>query len=209
VLKPPKRSRTGAAEPSPDGGDRALSNNEIVTLAVYLLGGDARYVDTEDVAVKANELAPGRFTWVKYHDQINIHTIKTHLWDAKSERKGALLLGSEKEGWMLAASGLELARGRVGALKGMKVARKKLSPAERQWRRGERVRMLHSDAFRKFTAEGSSSVTEEEADAFFRLNGYVVGEARERKITRVLNTFGDDEQLGPAVTALAARVRKG
>jgi len=39
------------------------ANREIVTLAVYLLGGDAHWVDTEDIAKKANELAPGRFTW--------------------------------------------------------------------------------------------------------------------------------------------------
>ena len=90
---------------------KALSNMEIVTLAVYFLGGQSRYVDTEDIAVKANELAPGRFTWVKYTSQINIHTIKTHLWDAKSERKGGLLLGSEKEGWMLSSSGHSLAQG--------------------------------------------------------------------------------------------------
>ena len=48
------------------------SNFQIVTVAVYLLGGEARYIDTEDVAMKANELAPGRFSWIKYRDQINI-----------------------------------------------------------------------------------------------------------------------------------------
>lgn len=48
---------------------KTLSNNEIVTLAVFLLGGDSHCVDTEDVAVKVNEIAPGRFTWRKYPDQ--------------------------------------------------------------------------------------------------------------------------------------------
>jgi hypothetical protein len=37
-----------------------FSNIEIVTIAVYLLGGDSKYIDTEDIAVKVNELAPGR-----------------------------------------------------------------------------------------------------------------------------------------------------
>ena len=41
---------------------KALSNHEIVTLAAYLLGGDSKRIDTEDVAVKTNEIAPGRFT---------------------------------------------------------------------------------------------------------------------------------------------------
>ena len=42
--------------------NRELANHEIVTIAVYLLGGEREPVDTEDVAKKANELAPGRFT---------------------------------------------------------------------------------------------------------------------------------------------------
>ena len=72
----------------------------------------SHYVDTEDIAVKANELAPGKFTWIRYRDQINIHVIKTHLWDAKSERKGNLLIGSEKkDGWSVQAVSHELAEG--------------------------------------------------------------------------------------------------
>ena len=48
---------------APTKPQNGLSNHEIVTLALYLLGGDTQYVDTEDIAVKANEVAPGRFTW--------------------------------------------------------------------------------------------------------------------------------------------------
>ena len=180
---------------------------EIVALAVYLLGGGTRYVHTEDVAVKANELTPGRFTWAKYPDQINIHTIMTHLWDAKSSRKGSILIGSEKEGWMLTEHGMELARSRVTALKGVKTARRKLTAGEQQWMRSERVRILNNETFRKAAAGGAAAVTREEAEAFFRLNDYVIGEARERKITRVLNTFGDDVELGAAVKTLAEKVR--
>ena len=58
---------------------KGLSNHEIVTLAVYLLGGDTQYVDTEDAAVKANELAPGRFTWRKCRDQINNNPVRKRL----------------------------------------------------------------------------------------------------------------------------------
>jgi hypothetical protein len=178
---------------------------EIVALAVYLQGGESRYVHTEDVAVKANELAPGRFTWAKYPDQINIHTIMTHLWDAKSNRRGCILIGSEKEGWMLSEHGMELARSRLTSLTGVKAARRKFTTGEKQWMRAERVRLLHSEAFRK--AAAGVAVTREEVDAFFRLNDYVGGEARERKITRVLNTFGDDAELGAAVKALAEKAR--
>lgn len=187
--------------------ERNLSNIEIVALAVYSLGGESRYIDTEDVAMRANALAPGRFTWAKYRDQVNIHTIMTHLWDAKSDRKGGLLIGSEKEGWMLTERGMALVRNRADALKGVKSAGPKLTAGEKQWKRGERARLLRSAAYRKHNSSGAGAVTREEAEAFFRLNDYVVGDARERKLIRILNAFGDDETLGPVVKILAEKVR--
>src|SRR5512139_1564750 len=86
--------------------ETGLSNHEIVTLAVYLLGGDSEYADTEDIAVKVNDLARGRFTWRKYPDQINIENIRAFLSDAKKPKNGAYLLGSGKEGWLLTEKGL-------------------------------------------------------------------------------------------------------
>lgn len=80
---------------------KGLSNHEIVTLAVYLLGGDTQYVDTEDAAVKANETAPGRFTWRKYRDQINIENFRTFLSDAKKQKNGSYLRGTGKDGRLL------------------------------------------------------------------------------------------------------------
>jgi hypothetical protein len=142
-------------------------------------------------------------SWVKYQDQINIHTVKTHLWDAKSERKGSLLLGTEKEGWMLTKSGLDLARQRISGLKGIKPQKKKLSESEKQWMRTERRRLIESTAYKKIPIGQSEQITQEEAESFFRLNNYVVGKARERKIVRVLNLFGDDPELGAAVKTLA------
>jgi hypothetical protein len=202
-----RKNNAGKRAAEVPGGSRALSNLEVVALAVYMLGGESRYIHTEDVAVKANELTPGRFTWAKYPDQINIHTIMTHLWDAKSSRKGSILIGSEKEGWMLTESGLDLARRRIDALKGVQKAPKKLTAGERQWKRGERIRMLNTDAFRKVAADGTEGVTREEAEAFFRLNDYVVGDTRERKITRAVNVFGEDPDFGHIVKMLAEKVR--
>ncbi len=73
---------------------KPLSNHEIVTVAVYILGGISGAVDTEDVAIKANELAPGRFSWKKYPTQVNLEVVRVYLSDAKKPSKGAYLLGS-------------------------------------------------------------------------------------------------------------------
>lgn len=188
---------------------RTFSNHEIVTLAVYLLGGDSWYIDTEDVAIKANEIAPGRFTWRKYPDQINIDAIRKRLSDAKKREKGGYLLGSFRNGWLLTEKGLKFAKERIRDLDGIDLSRKPLSRKERQWHRSERARLLATEAFKKFKSDGVNAITRQEAEAFFRIDDYVVGKARERKIVRILNTFGDDPELGRALKVLAGKVRGG
>jgi len=81
-----------------------------VVVAALLAGAKTASVDTEDIAMKANELAPGRFTWRKYKDQINIDTVRKRLWDATKPEKGSLLIGSEKMGWRLTKVGFVFAR---------------------------------------------------------------------------------------------------
>jgi hypothetical protein len=175
-------------------------------LATFLLGGDAHYVDTEDIAVKANKLAPGRFAWRKYPDQISLQNVRFSLEDAKKESFG-YVFGDSNTGWMLTANGLALARSRAEALKHVKAARKRLSEPEKQFMRTERSRLLGSEAYRKIAAGETQGVTDVEAETFFRLNAYVVGKARDRKVLRLLNIFGDDPELGTAVQALAEKVR--
>ena len=74
--------------------------------------------------------------------------------------------------------------------------------------RSERLRLLTSEAYLKLQSDGLHSVTEREADAFFRVDEYVTGPAREKKIVRIINYFGDDPDLGGAVKTLASKVRR-
>src|SRR5262249_5280318 len=83
-----------------------LKNTELVTWAVYLLGGDQRRIDTEDIAVKAFQLAPSRLAWRKYPDQINLELVRVSLSDAKKAEQGGLLTGSGRTGWSLTQKGL-------------------------------------------------------------------------------------------------------
>ncbi|SRR5882724_7328351 len=186
--------------------EKALANHEIVTIAVHLLGGDTAFIDTEDIAVKANELAPSRFTWRKHQDQINLEVIRVYLSDAKKPDKGAYLLGSGTDGWMLTPQGLSFARSHVGKLQEANLSRKPLSAKERHWLQAERVRLLSSDAHARFLEGGVDAVSPRQAEAFFRLDAYVTGEARHRKVVRLLNAFGDDPDVGKTVVALAGNV---
>jgi len=183
--------------------ERPLASHEIVTLAVLLVGGDVQYADTEDVAIKANELAPGRFTWHKYADQINIELIRVYLSDAKKPKVGGWLTGSVRQGWRLTEQGLQFARANLPRLDGARKGRQRpLTPEQQR----ERDRMLSSEAFASFRRGGLADVSRRQAEAFFRVDDYVTGEARRRKVERVLTWFGPDPRLGPAIRELADKI---
>lgn len=185
-----------------------LANHQIVTLAVYLLGGDATQIDTEDIAVKANELAPGRFCWRKYPAQINIETVRAFLSDAKKPKNGSYLSGVGKDGWQLTEAGLRFARANLSHLNAADLSRERIPAKEKKRIRTEKERMLATPAFAKFESGAADSITLQEAEAFFRLDAYVQGSAREQKIARAVNIFGTDSELGTATTALAAQIRR-
>lgn len=199
VISGKKTDRTTAKE---------LANHEIVTLAVYLLGGRTKPIDTEDVAVKANELAPGRFVWKRYQDQINLEIVRVYLSDAKKEAKGLYVSGSGTDGWLLTERGLAFAEKHAKTLGLVDLSQEALDPREKRWRRAERARLLTSDAFRKFVAGEINAVTEAEAAAFFRVDAYVGPQMRQRRITRIINAFGSDPKLDKAISRLADIVRR-
>lgn len=187
----------------------ALANHEIVAIAVYLLGGGTKPIDTEDVAVKANELAPGRFSWRKYSEQINLEIIRVYLSDAKKQTKGAYLSGSGTDGWVLTQRGLAFAKKSMVRLASANLSREIVGPREKRWRRAERARLLNSSAFQKCASGSSDSVNYSEAAAFFRIDDYVSSKMREKRVTRIVNAFGGDPVLRNAILTLAEKVKGG
>ncbi|MBN2575498.1 MAG: hypothetical protein JXP73_13120 [Deltaproteobacteria bacterium] len=180
-----------------------MSNYEIVTLAVYLLGGDAKEVDTEHVAMKANALAPGRFTWRNYPDQIDLEIIRVSLSDAKKRKNGEYLTGTGSSGWLLTEAGLTFARKSADSPIIGAGAASKLGNDERRRRKVEQARFAASDACQQYLAGAGARISRHAAESAFRLNAYVVGDARQRKVQRIVNVLGGDPEVGDAVRFLA------
>lgn len=165
-------------------------NHEIVTLAVFQIGGDVKHVDTEDVAKRANELAPGRFAWRKYPDQINIENVRTFLKDATRTQNGAYLNGSGKKGWMLTAEGLAFARRAETELSNASVSRARPTQEEQdlaRWKARESGRLVTTAAYKKWVSGEKNAISKQDADDFFRIDDYVVLDDRQRRIQRVQN----------------------
>jgi hypothetical protein len=182
----------------------ALTRPEAVTLALYELGGAERAFDTEDIAIHVAQTAPGMFAWQKFADRIDKELVRVALSDARL-KKGYVVGSHDKGGWMLTSAGNEFARRNRDRLAQQPVERRR-GKDEQQLQR-ERARLLTSAAYSRYQNGGIDGVTDDEADAFFRLNVYVRGQARGRKIARIENQFGEDSELGELVKLLAARAR--
>jgi len=119
-----------------------LANHEVVVLAAYLAGAESSLADTEDIAIKANELAPGRFSWRKHKEQINIDAVRKRLWDATKPEKGAYLIGSEKIGWRLTKAGFDFAHRHISAGNAAQPNKARASQVERTAHTREIKRMM-------------------------------------------------------------------
>lgn len=183
-----------------------LSLPETVTLALWRLGGSEHPIDTEDIAVKASELAPGVFAWRKYPDQINLELIRVNLSDAKL--KAGLVTGSGREGWSLTTRGVAWAKERehitTGDVQRTRAERRSGSIDEVRWRR-ERDRILTSSAWERWVTD-RGTVTSRQAGDVFRIDAYAVGRIRDLKVNRLLNLFENDDEVKPFLEQMAAIV---
>lgn len=181
----------------------ALSNDKIVVLAAYLAGAAEQLADTEDIAVKANELAPGKFSWRKYKDQINIEAVRKRLYDAAKASKGGLISGGEREGWLLTKAGLRFCEQHTQILTTGLEFEPRLSAKEKTWQHREGLRMTSEIAFRKWQAGALGEITRQEAERFFGVDDYIKGVARQKRIARAKDIFRGDTSLEQAISEIA------
>ena len=188
------------------------SQVELVTIALYLAGGQRHVTDTEDIAVKVHELAPGRFSWRKYPDQINLELVRVYLSAAKDPIRGAYVMGTGRSGWTLTPVGLEWAKTNSERLLRRDLTRARSerrggSIDEQRWQR-ERARITNTAAWTHWLGQRSTDISEREAAEVFRIDSYAVGRTRDLKIARLREMFDDDPELGPFVRALIPAIQE-
>lgn len=184
-----------------------FTNHELVTLAVYRLGGETRPIDTEDIAVEANTIAPGRFTWRKYPNQINIELIRAFLSDAKKPKNGQYLTGSGNSGWMLTERGLDFSKRNKAKVQLAGNKEPKLTIQQKRWLKREHARIAKCDAYEKYKEGAIDKISAQEAESLFRIDDYIESVARTRVILRYKNAFSSDRELGPFIEILAGKIR--
>jgi hypothetical protein len=184
------------------------SKMDVIVLALDEAGGRGDPVDTEDVAIKAWQLAPKSFCWRKYQSQVDISTVRLTLRHAAESKNGARVGGSMRSGWHLTPAGLrwlESEGSRVRRLLGVK------APINRGERRSETrhqaievQRLTRSDAFRLWKA--GLPVEPKQAAIAFRIDGYTTDRDRSLKSTRFIEmaAANGDKELQQFVEEMAA-----
>lgn len=168
-----------------------LSNPEILTLAVYLRGGTAVPVDLEDAAIEAFSLAPKKFSWRKYEDQIDLRIVQYALQDAAKPNM-KLLKGDSKHGYMLTQLGLEWAE-KFDEKKQISTTSRKLSPSDLIQK--EQTRLRSTRAFKKFQNGEKEKITIMDFREFTRVNDYFPEHIRKQRYVRIDNAVKDDLDL--------------
>lgn len=175
-------------------GSRQL---DVVLMAVYLLDGHKKAVDTEDIAMKAHALAPAMFSWQKYPDQINLELVRVNLSNAKKNQYGELLTGSGREGWRLSSNGLEWVstQGKPLMDKGFewKSERRTAGSVDAVRKRREKKRLLDSLAWKSWC--NREQITVRDACDLFRIDEYSTGKMLEIKIVRLQSLFEDELEI--------------
>jgi len=175
--------------------EKILSNLQIVTLAISELGGATQAVDIEDIAIRAYELAPKKFSWRKYSERIDLRVVQYALKDAASSRKGELLIkGSLKHGYMLTTVGLEwLENNQLTDGELHQSSTRKQSTADKL--SIEQARLFTSTAFLKFKADKFEEIKHSDFQEFVRVNDYFPEHVRQKRYGVVENAVRGNPEL--------------
>lgn len=142
-----------------------LSDIDIAVYVLFILGGWQRRIHTEDIALKCFELAPSRFSWVKYQQYPDLMTVWYALGDAKKEKYGSLVIGgSERKkgeeknistGWRLSENGIKWIKANKSRVEGILLGTK--SPQARLVGDRRLKILINSKAFNDYLIKGEQA----------------------------------------------------
>jgi len=173
----------------------SFSNYQIVTIAIALLGGDVEHIDREDIAIKANGIAPGKFSWRKYPNRIDLGSVGDALRDAKKAKNDELIAGNNSRGWMLSPNGFRWMSSLSKGENEISIQLKEKSSMALSSQHVERERLYRTTAYALLTDGREDEITQHDFFQFVRVNEYFKSKARERRYTIITNAVYSDEVL--------------
>lgn len=189
----------GRAKEKP--GQRDLTNRDLTLYALHLVGGDASYVATEDLAVKAFELYPERFGLIKHPQYPDVEVIRMALIHMRVEKHEQLVEGDQRKGWRVTNAGLSWLAVNRNAIE---LALSKKHPSERRVAKGKVLtrskiravylkRLLGSRAYIKWR-EGVEPTVYDFYD-LVRVDQYTPESVYQKHLADMVDALGDSPQF--------------
>ena len=175
-----------------------LPNLDIVTIALYILGNGTKSFDKEEIATKADEIAPIRFRWKTNPNMISDGLV----WDALSNarKKGYVLENTTK--YLLTEQGIKFAQNNINKIKNYDQTRTRFNKKDKEVYENTKDRILSSSLFLKAKENKLSEVESSEFHNFFRINEYMDKKQIREKIYKLKNMFVNDKNLNNNISLI-------
>ena len=172
-----------------------LSNQEIVTVAIYVLGSGVGTFDIETIAKKADELAPGRFRWKTDPNMIS----DSNTWDALSNaRKKGIILQQANEkntdSYLITEEGVIFSKKNIDKIKDFDQSKIRI-PVSKEIYENTKNRLIATNAYQKAKNSKVNEITKREYNDFFRLNDYMKSPQKNEKIQKIKNLFVSEKDF--------------
>jgi hypothetical protein len=180
-----------------------FSNQEIVTIAIYVLGSGVGTFDIETIAKKADELASGRFRWKTDPNMIS----DSNTWDALSNarKKGFILQqANEKntDSYLLTEEGVKFSEKNINKIKDFDQSKIRIA-VSREVYDNTKNRLMTTVAFQKAKNLKIDQITVKEFNQFFRLNDYMKNTQKQEKIQKIKNLFIHEKEFKELIDKVA------
>ena len=181
-----------------------FSNQEIVTIAIYILGSGIGTFNIETIAKKADEIASGRFRWKTDPNMIS----DSNTWDALSnarKKKYILQQAQEKntDSYLLTEVGVEFARRNLKKVKDFDQGKTRI-PISKELYDNTKLRLISSSAYKKAREDKLEQISQREYNDFFIINDYMKNIKKNEKIQKLKNLFISDKELKIIIDKIAS-----
>ncbi len=189
--------------------NKKIKNIELVTIALYESGGASKCVDTEDIAVKADQIDDQRFKWrkQKYKKFIDRGLVVESLNAARVRKIGSFLEGNDNKGWILTSVGLEFCKKTKNQF-GHTIRKKRLSKVEKNYLTREQIRIENSEAFLKFSKGEIKEINDIDLKNLFKIDDYTSKIDLEKRILHLLDNFKEKDRIFELINFYKKEVTK-
>ena len=183
-----------------------LSNEAIVTIALYTLSGGTRSLDLETIAKKADELAKVRFRWISDKDMICTASVRDALYNVRQKPKEYILQKSKK--YLLTEKGLKFAEANLGKIKKFDQSKSRIRGLDKEIYENTKNRLISTQAYQKVKNNKENEINIKEANQFFRLNDYMTISQKKEKVQKIKNLFINDKEFKQVIDRIANQINQ-